>query len=321
LIISRTPLRVSFLGGGTDFPEFYNEHGGAVLSSAIDKYIYVVVKKRFDDKIVLHYTQTETLDSVDDIQHDIIRESMKLVGVEKGIEITTLADIPSEGTGLGSSSSLAVGLLHALYTYLGINDIPPEVLAEDACKVEIDIMGKAMGKQDAYIASLGGLRVIEFAKDSIQTFHFRRRIRRALEGNLMLFYTGITRQATEILVDVKASIPDKTETLTKLMNLCYRGKTAIEGGTNNFGDLLNQNWSLKKALADTVSNELIDELYARSIVSGASGGKICGAGGGGFLLLYCVEDRQDVVRERLSDYRELEFSLEDEGSKIIYQEK
>jgi len=321
MIISRTPLRVSFLGGGTDFPEFYNEHGGAVLSTAIDKYIYVVVQKRFDEKIVLHYTKTETIDSVEEIQHDIIRECMKLVGVEKGIEITTLADIPSEGTGLGSSSSLTVGLLHALYTYLGITDIPPDLLAEDACKVEIDMMGKSMGIQDPYIASYGGLRMFTFQRDGVDASHFKRRIRKQVGNRILLFYSGITRQATGILDEQKERIPANAETLEKMLEMAIIGKAYLDGEQyDNFGGLIRKSWEMKKTLASNITNDFLTDILADASSAGAIGYKICGAGGGGFLLVYSRDGGQENIREVMSKYQELPIKVEEQGSKVIYQD-
>ena len=321
MIISRTPLRVSFLGGGTDFPEFYNEHGGAVLSTAIDKYIYVVVKKRFDEKIVLHYTKTETLDNVEEIQHDIIRECMRLVGVEKGIEITTLADIPSEGTGLGSSSSLTVGLLLALYTYLGIQNIPPDLLAEDACKVEIAIMGKSMGIQDPYIAAYGGLRMFTYDKDGVDASHFKRRIRKQVGDRILLFYSGMTRQATGILDEQKERIPANVETLKKMLEIAIIGKDYLDiEQYDNFGALIKKSWELKKTLASNITNDSLTDILADASNAGALGYKICGAGGGGFLLIYCKDGGQDNIRKVMSKYQELPIKIEEQGSKIIYQE-
>ncbi|MBU1173083.1 MAG: GHMP kinase [Proteobacteria bacterium] len=321
MIVTRTPLRVSFLGGGTDFPEFYNEHGGAVLSTAIDKYIYVVVKKRFDEKIILHYTKTETLDSVDEIEHDIIRECMRLVGVEKGIEITTLADIPSEGTGLGSSSSLTVGLLLALYTYLGIENIPPELLAEDACKVEIDMMGKAMGIQDPYIASYGGLRMFTYDKDGVDASHFRRRIRKQVGNRILLFYSGVTRQATGILDEQKERISANAETLEKMLEMAIMGKVFLDGEQyDDFGGLIKKSWEMKKTLASNITNDYLTDIVADASSAGAIGYKICGAGGGGFLLIYCQDGGQDNIRKVMSKYQELPVKVEEQGSKIIYQE-
>lgn len=329
MIISRTPLRVSFFGGGSDFPQWYEEHGGAVLTTAIDKYIYVIVKKRFDDKIVLHYTKTEVCDNVDEIQHDYIREAMLMCGIEKGVEITTLADIPSEGTGLGSSSSLAVGLIHALE---GDCTSHPEYLAMKACELEREILNKPIGVQDQYIAAYGGFRYIGFDKDGVHIitpheeklvnrFSQQKEAIRKLEENTMLFYTGITRQASEVLQEQLSNMEERELQLREIALSAQNGQRVLEvGDVDNFGRLLHTNWNRKRMLAKSISNPEIDAMYDKAINAGALGGKICGAGGGGFMLLYVPLEKQGAVREELRGYQELLFKFEPEGSKIIYED-
>jgi len=320
VIISRTPLRISFLGGGTDFPDFYNKHNGAVISMAIDKYIYAIVKPRFDDKIVLHYTKTETVDNPEEIQHEIIKIAMMITGLEKGIEVTTLGDIPAEGTGLGSSSTLTVGLLHAFYGYQGI-EVDAEKLAHEACNIEIDIMGKGIGKQDQYIAAYGGMRAFTFQKDRIDAFHFKRRIRKQIAARSLLFYTGITRQASEILDEQKEKIPDNNEVLQKMLKLTLMGKTYLDNEKyNQFGSLIKDNWEMKKTLSSNITTPEITDIIADAVNAGAAGYKICGAGGGGFLLVYCDEDKREAIRKQMSKYQELSIKCEEQGSRIIYQE-
>ncbi len=312
MIISKTPLRVSLMGGGSDFPDYYLKHGGAVISSAIDKFIYVIAKRRFDDKIVLHYTRTETVDKVDEIKHDLIREALRMVGIEKRIEITTLADVPSEGTGLGSSSSLAVGLFNALYRYLGVEP-KPDMLFEDACKLEIDILKKGIGKQDQYIAVHGGLRLILFQKQ-ITSQSIPHRIRKELQKHLLLFYTGETRSASDVLSKSVAS-PNRDDILGKQFKLCPDGVRYLrEGDYKGFGKLVDNGWHIKKQLADCVTTPGIEVMYKEAMEAGALGCKVCGAGGGGFLLV--ITDNPQGIRAAMK-YKELPIQLYPGGSEVI----
>ncbi len=321
MIISQTPLRISFVGGGTDLQSFYSKEDGMVLSTTIDKYVYVVVKERFDDMIYLNYTPREIVDDVDKIKHDLVRESMKKVGIQKGIEITTFADIPSEGSGLGSSSSITVGLLNALYVYSGIQ-VSQERIAREACEIEIDICKKPIGKQDQYIAAYGGLNKIIFHPDEsvslskLSTFGSELL---KVGSHLILFYTNKTRKADVILAKQKKSTDSQREMLRGMKNFVPKVERAIEDGQyDSLGKLLHNNWILKRSLVNTISNPDIDGMYGRAINSGALGGKICGAGGGGFLLLYVKKGKQDAVRESLSEYRELPFMLDPYGSRIVF---
>jgi len=323
MIIVQTPLRISFFGGGTDFEGFYLNHGGAVLSSAIDKYVFVIVEKRFDDAIVLSYTKREKVENVDQIQHDLIREAMKIVGIEKGIDITTLADIPAEGTGLGSSSSITVALLHALYVYKNELKTAKE-LAEKACSIEINILKKSIGKQDQYIAAFGNTRFITFNnKVTVKSIKISPDNKRRLNENLMLFFTGVTRKSEDILREQKENIDSKLTILKDMKSLVYEGKFTLENGyLDDFGELLDHNWLLKKQLASKVTNNEVDSIYQEALKCGAIGGKITGAGGGGFLLLYVpTREKQDGVRQSLRGLRELPFKLEEEGTKVIFNYK
>jgi len=321
MIITQTPLRISFAGGGTDFPDFYLQETGRVLSTAIDKYLFVIVKERFDNKIYVNYSQKEIVDNIDDLHHELVRESMRKTGVLDGVEITTLADIPSEGSGLGSSSSLTVGLLNALYAYQG-EQVPAERLAREACEIEIDILGKPIGVQDQYIAAYGGLRLFTFDKDGSVTpdrVEMTDTIRRRFGNNLMLFFTNRTRRSAAILEEQKASIEDKNAVLRQMRDQALEAKVLLEGGQiEDMGVLLDQGWQHKKSLASRISDNELDTMYKLARDAGALGGKISGAGGGGFLLLYCPPDRQDAVAEVLSDYREMPFALERDGSKVIF---
>ena len=321
MIITQTPLRISLAGGGTDFAEYYTLRGGAVLSSAIDKYVFVVLKERFDNKIYINYSRKEIVDSVDEIQHDLVRESMRMAGIEKGVEITTLADIPSAGTGLGSSSSITVGLLNAFYAYKG-ELVTAEQLAQEACKIEIEILGRPIGIQDQYIAAYGGLRVLHFQKNhkvKVEPVNISVSEKMGLSSKLLLFFTNITRQSQTILSGQKANIHTRLNELDRIKHYVSLSRKAIhDHDFDRIGQLLHQGWIEKKKLSGKISNKMIDELYEKTLKAGAVGGKISGAGGGGFLLLYCPLQYQERIREELHDLRELNFQLEPQGSKVIF---
>ncbi len=321
MIITQTPLRISFLGGGTDLGEYYLREGGCVLSSAIDKYVFVIVKERFDEKIYVNYSRKEIVDSVDELQHELVREAMRLTGVTRGVEITTLADVPSEGIGLGSSSAITVGLLQALYAYEGVI-VPAERLASEACRIEIDTLGKPIGKQDQYISAYGNLRFIRFkTDDSVEAERvlLRDEVKQRLDRNLMLFYTNMTRSANTILSEQKANTANSLQLLRELKALAEKGRQGLlDGDCEGLGEMMHAGWELKKRLASGVANDRIDEMYDAARKAGAIGGKITGAGGGGFLLLYCPLGKQDSVRAALHDLRELPFALEWDGTKTIF---
>jgi len=321
LIIVQTPLRISFFGGGTDFPSFFMEEGGCVLSSAIDKYIYVTVKERFDRKLRIGYTQTEMVDSIDEIQHELIREALRLTGISSSLEITTMGDIPSEGSGLGSSSTVTVGALHALYTYLG-EIVSAERLAREACSIEIDKLKKPIGIQDQYIAAYGNLRFFNFLPDGqvkVEKVSLDSDSRRAFNDRFLLFFTGVSRRADKILKEQKKNIKDHLTILRELKQMVYEARNMLaRNDYDAFGSLMHESWILKKALAGQITNSAIDDLYELAIRAGAIGGKITGAGGGGFLLLYVPYERQPAVRNALCHLQELPFRLESEGTKVIF---
>ena len=321
MIISRTPLRVSFAGGGTDIPDYYRTGYGAVTSSTIRKYMYVTVNRRFDKDLRVSYSKTEIVDHVDKLEHGIVREALKKVGLTEGVEVTTIADIPSKGTGLGSSSALAVGLLNALYAFKGYR-ASPKKLAEEACEIEIERLGEPIGKQDQYISAYGGLQHIKFNADEtviLDPVICPPKTKRDIENHLLLFYTGRTRQSGDILTKQKGNTKNNKDTLDKMRDQAeelFRSLTSLQ--VHRLGEILRDGWNLKKSLAKGISDEHIDELYEKALAAGAVGGKITGAGGGGFILLFVPPDKQWSVRNALAELKEIEFKLEPQGSKIIY---
>jgi len=320
MIITQTPLRIGLLGGGTDLPSYYLEHGGRVLNCAIDKYVYVIVKQRFDDEIYINYSKKEIVSRVADIEHELVREAMRMTGVSGGVEITTLADIPSSGSGLGSSSSVTVGLLHALYAYTG-RQVSAEELAESACAIEIDRCGKPIGKQDQYIAALGGIRDLRFGPGeavSSEELGLSPAERVALQQQIMLFYTGITRRADTILAEQNSNVPATLPQLDLLRDLAgFAVERLKNGDVDAIGPALRESWEAKRKLAAGVSNEQVDRAVIRALDAGASGVKLTGAGGGGFLVVVCPMERQRAVRESLADMRELPIRLERFGSRVV----
>jgi len=320
MIITQTPLRIGLLGGGTDLPSYYREHGGRVLNCALDKYVYVIVKQRFDNDIYVNYSRKEIVSRVDDLEHELVREAMRMTGVTSGVEITTLADIPSAGSGLGSSSAVTVGLLHALFAYQG-RQMSAEELAERACAIEIDHCGKPIGKQDQYIAALGGIRNIRFGPgDEVvaEELKLGAADRRALQQQIMLFYTGITRSANTILAEQNANVAATRPQLDLLRDLAGFAAERLRGGdVDAIGPAVRESWEAKRKLASGVSNGQVDGAVSRALDAGASGAKLTGAGGGGFLLVLCPVERQRVVRESLAEMQELPVKLDPLGSRVV----
>ena len=321
MIISRTPFRISFVGGGTDLREFYGKGYGAVVSVAIDKYMYVTVNERFDHTIRVSYSKTEIVEKAEDIRHPIVREALKLVGIKNGIEITSIADIPSK-TGLASSSAFTVGLLNALYAFKGVYKSASD-LAKEACHLEIDVLGEPIGKQDQYAVAFGGMNHIRFNADEtvfVDPIICPKEIKRELKDNLLLFYTGQTREAGSVLGEQKSNTEKKLDTLMLMRNMVDNFKMKmIEGKKiSDIGSLLDDAWKYKKKMATNISNQEINNYYEQAKDNGAIGGKILGAGGGGFLLIFAERQNQGKVRKALKSLREVEFQFEQQGSSIIF---
>ena len=324
MILVKTPFLVSLIGGGTDLPQFYERAGrGAVVSLTIDRYMYVMIHPYFHDKLRVKYSETEDVDTIDQLRHPIVRECLRRMEVTSGLEIASIADIPA-GLGLGSSSSFTVCLLHALHVYRG-GYVTKERLADDACTIEIKELGEPIGKQDQYAASYGGLNFIGFNSDGsvdVEPLTHNREVTDELLRRLMLFYVGSPRSARQVLGEQQRTIDegDRFRAAQQLVALARGMRAAITNGQlADVGRVLHDGWELKKGLATNVTNPAIDEAYGAALSAGASGGKLLGAGAGGFLLFYCEPEFQERVAERLK-LRRLPVRLDREGSKVAYHD-
>ena len=321
MIITQTPLRIGLLGGGTDLPDYYREHGGRVLNCAIDKYIYVIVKQRFDNDIYVNYSKKEIVSRVEDLEHELVREAMWMTGVTNGVEITTLADIPSAGgSGLGSSSAVTVGLLHALFAYRG-RQVTAEELADRACTIEIDRCGKPIGKQDQYIAAYGGIRDIRFGPGD-QVMAEELELPQPDAGTCSGTSCCSTRESPGARTRSSPSRPPTSKPPMISCDLLHdlAGLAADRlrcGDVDAVGEAMRKGWEAKRQLAAGISNAQIDMAVERALEAGASGAKLTGAGGGGFLLVICPMERQRAVRESLADMHELPVALDRFGSRIV----
>ncbi len=326
MIISRTPLRLSFAGGGSDLPAFFENQEGAVLSTSVDKYMYLTVNRRFDSSIRLSYSRTEICSNVDEIQHSIFKYVLKKYAPEGGLEIISMADVPS-GTGLGSSSSFTVGLLHALNSFFG-KFKPSEELAREACEIEIEKLKEPIGKQDQYISAYGGLQFIRFMPDGevfVDPVVCSSKTRSELEASCMMVFTGVTRDAKSVLSEQKTntqSDPKKQDVLKEMVKHAHQMKKILENGEplSRFGEHLHEAWTLKKSMASNISTPEIDDWYNMAREAGAIGGKILGAGSGGFLMLFCERSKQKRVLEAVKGLKLLNTKFEKQGSKIIFME-
>lgn len=324
MIVSCAPFRVSFAGGGSDIASYYRKQPGAVLSCAIAKYSFVIVHSYFNDrKYHLKYTRTELTESLDDIAHPLLREALRMQNIDPGVEIASVADIPS-GTGLGSSSSFSVALLNALYAHRSIF-ASKDRLAEEACILEIDRLGEPIGKQDQYAAAYGGINFIEFETNggvNVQPMLLPPALVSELEGNLMLFYTGDQRDARSVLsTQIKEMESDdaKFRTVERMVALSYEMRgLLLEGKLDDFGDALHRGWMMKRGLSGGITNSSIDDLYDLARKAGATGGKLAGAGGGGFLVLYCPKPKQAAVRQALGALKSIDFRFDWTGARIAF---
>jgi D-glycero-alpha-D-manno-heptose-7-phosphate kinase len=324
MIISRTPLRMSFVGGGSDLPGYYREYGGAVVSTAIDKYIYVTVNRKFDNGIRVSYSVTEEVERVDDIRHGLVREALKYLELDGGLEITTIADIPSRGTGLGSSSSFTVGLLNALYAHKS-QYASSDKLGKESCSIEIDLCQEPIGKQDQYAAAFGGFNLIEFRQDDtvlVSPIICRPEVIDTIQTNTLVFYTGSTRSASELLRRQSQEVAEsrvKRRSMTRMVQLAHELREELQrNNVSAFGEILHENWELKKTMADGVSNCEIDAWYDAARKAGALGGKLLGAGAGGFLMFYAPEERHHAIKQVLDELRPIPMGFEPLGSRIIF---
>lgn len=324
MIISRTPLRMSFVGGGSDLPVFYRQYGGAVVSTAINQFVYVTVNKKFDDKIRVSYSRTEEARSVERIRHPLVREGMKLLRIPGGVEITSIADIPAKGTGLGSSSSFTVGLLHVLHAHAE-RYASAEQLAREACVTEIERCGEPIGKQDQYAAAFGGFNFIQFNPDdsvTVEPIICKRETIHQIQAHILVFYTGITRSASSLLKQQQSAVASekkKQRVLRQMVGLAHQLRRELQRNRiAALGEIIDENWRLKKSLAAGIAPDIIDVWYTKARKAGAVGGKLLGAGAGGFLMFYAPPDRHDAIAGALGELRRMDFRFESEGSKIIF---
>lgn len=324
MIISKTPLRMSFVGGGSDLPVFYRKFGGAVVSTAINQFVYVTVNRKFDEGIRVSYSKTEEAPKVEQVKHPLVREAMKMLGISGGVEITSIADIPAKGSGLGSSSSFTVGLLHALHAY-ACRYASAEQLARESCEIEIDRCGEPIGKQDQFAAAFGGFNYIEFYPDdsvSVEPIICKRETLRQLEENTLVFYTGITRSASALLKtqqEVVASEKAKQKVLRRMVELARQLKAELQkNNLQAFGEIIHENWELKRSLTSAVSTSAIDAWYEAGRKAGAVGGKLLGAGSGGFMMFYAPREKHEAIARALGGLRRMDFRFEPQGSKIIF---
>jgi D-glycero-alpha-D-manno-heptose-7-phosphate kinase len=327
MIISKTPLRVSFVGGGTDLPVFCDVHGGAVVSTSIDKWIHVVVAPRFEGDLRVSYSRTEIVPSAESVEHELVREALRRTGLPRGLDVVTLADVPSHGTGLGSSSAVTAGLLNALYAYQSMYRSPASLAAE-ASEIEIDVLGKPIGRQDQYAASFGGFNLIEFLPRGggvrVEPVVCSRDAVNQLHRSLLFFFTGRQRSADDVLERQQDAIQngDAVAALQRMRDMAYEFRDRLAGGdVPGLGRLLHENWELKRRIAHGVSDPTIDSWYDAAMTAGATGGKLLGAGGGGFLLVLAPPENQAAVRAALRDLREVPLNFSARGTQIVLLEQ
>ncbi len=323
MIISKTPLRMSFLGGGSDIPAFYREEMGAVISTSIEKFMYICINEKFDGGIRVSYSQTENVNHREDIKHPLVREALDIVGVENGIEIASMADIPSKGSGLGSSSSYTVGLLNALYAYRNIF-VSKDKLAREACEIEIDRCKEPIGKQDQYAAAFGGINLIRFHPNesvSVDPIICKPELIDEMEASILVFFTGRTRSASEVLSNQSLAMrsDDRRALMRRMVQLAFDMKEQLETGSlEHIGEMLDENWRLKSQLSKGITDAEIDIWYAAGMANGALGGKLLGAGNGGFLMFYAPVERHIDITKKLSNLHPVKFKFDRNGTQIVF---
>jgi D-glycero-alpha-D-manno-heptose-7-phosphate kinase len=321
MIITRTPFRISFAGGGSDLEAYYREEPGVVLTAAIDKYMYLAVKDVFGPTYRISYSRTELVDSIEKIEHPIVREVLQMLRVQRPLEVVSLADMPAQA-GMGSSSSFTVGLLHALHAHQG-SVTSAQRLAEEACHIELERLKEPIGKQDQYIAAYGGLQFIQFNPDGtvfVDPVICQPGTRAELNRRLMMFFTGMTRKASDVLTRQREGTQHKRAALRELCSIAHQMRDILTVGhdLNAFGRLLHEAWETKKTVEATISNPQVNDYYERGLRAGALGGKLLGAGNGGFLLFYCEPHLQSRVRKELLELAEVAFAFDPQGTKVVY---
>jgi D-glycero-alpha-D-manno-heptose-7-phosphate kinase len=323
IIVSKTPMRITFVGGGTDTPDYYRSHGpGAVTNCAINKYIYIMIHKNFDGRIRVGYSKNENVGTVDEVKHPTVREALKLLDIDGGLDINSISDVPVYvgGRGLGSSSSFLVGVLNALHAWRG-ELASPKQLAEEAIKIEIDLLKEHGGKQDQYIAAFGGLRLFEFNKDDetlVRPIVMDPETKRKFKSHLMLLSTDKEHKSEEIHSKMSEEVKDHLKAYDRMRDLAYEMCELIENGKwHDIGKLMDENWRLKKTLTSAISNSEIDDAYERALKAGALGGKIIGSGGGGFFLFFANPEKHESVANALPEFKPVQFEFEPYGSRII----
>jgi D-glycero-alpha-D-manno-heptose-7-phosphate kinase len=324
MIVSKTPFRISFFGGGSDLPSFYNQNDGFVVSAAINKYLYISFNRKFDDSIRLSYSLTENVEDVNDLKHDIVKHTLKFFGLTKSIELASISDLPSNGTGMGASSAFAVGLINALSKYkMSYKTITPSLLAKVACEIEIDYCRKPIGKQDQYACAYGGFNSHTFSKNGVITRPVVLEVDTIdyLENNLILLYTSKGRSADNILQNQSKNMEENQksfETMKSMVDLARQFHFDLQKqDLSHFGEMLDYSWQLKKQVSEGISNSDLDEMYEEAKRCGAKGGKVLGAGGGGFMLLYADRNAQYKIRERFANCKPFNFNFDFSGSTVF----
>ena len=321
MIVSKTPFRMSFVGGGSDLPCFYRDEVGAVVSTSIDKYMYIAVNRKFDERLRISYSRTEEVETPQQVEHPLVRHALDIAGIDGGIEIASMADIPSRGTGLGSSSSYTVGLLNALFAYRN-EYAPKDRLARLACEIEIGRCGEPIGKQDQYAAAFGGLNLIRFHPDesvAVDPVICEPGVLAELERSTLVFYTGRARRASTVLAEQNGNIRVNRPLIRRMVQLAFTLKTELESGRlDSVGPILNENWCLKRQMSNGVSDPVIDEWYATAMANGALGGKLLGAGSGGFLMFVAPSERHVRISRTLPDLKPMKFRFDRTGAQIVF---